>query len=52
MSGGIGGKLTDRAIKAFVAKAERGPQKKFHKKNLIIEHRVQHPIVHTNNEAL
>ena len=24
MSGGIGGKLTDRAIKAFVAKAERG----------------------------
>lgn len=27
MSGGIGGKLTDRAIKAFVAKGERG--KKF-----------------------
>jgi hypothetical protein len=24
MSGGIGGKLTDRAIKAFVAKVERG----------------------------
>lgn len=24
MSGGIGGKLTDRAIKAFIAKAERG----------------------------
>ena len=24
MAGGIGGKLTDKAVKAFVAKAERG----------------------------
>ncbi|MDO8437028.1 MAG: Arm DNA-binding domain-containing protein [Nitrosomonadaceae bacterium] len=24
MSGGIGGKLTDKAVKAFVAKAQRG----------------------------
>jgi hypothetical protein len=24
MSGGIGGKLTDKAVKAFVVKAERG----------------------------